>query len=54
MANRGFNASIPSLTEEQLQLLKLDIWHKKRSNLFKRDNQYYVNNFENSKGKNNN
>jgi hypothetical protein len=54
MAKRGFNASIPSLTEEQKELLRLDIWHKKRSIMYKRDFQYYVNNFENFKGKNNN
>lgn len=54
MAKRGFNASITPLSEEQLQLLKIDIWHIKRSNLYKRDNQYYVNNFESFKGKNNN
>jgi hypothetical protein len=54
MAKRGFNASIIPLTEEQLELLKLDIWHKKRSIMYKRDNQYYINNFENFKGKNNN
>ena len=46
MAKRGFNASITPLTEEEKKLLKLDIWDRKRSILFKKDYKNLIKNFE--------
>jgi hypothetical protein len=49
MAKRGFNASIIPLTEEQTKLVKIDIWDRKRSILYKRTSESFINNFENFK-----
>jgi len=54
MAKRGFNASIPSLSEEQLELLKFDMWHRKRSKIYKKDCEILIKTFESFKGKYNN
>lgn len=46
MKKRGFNASIIPLTKEEANL---DLWHKDRSILFKRNIETLIKNFEKSK-----